>query len=137
MAMKFYVGKRVLYKHNGQWEVGVLSKRNPAITSKGLFLFVVPKEFMELKDEDTPFVHDAEINDIFLDAQPVEDWMKSYGNCISKQDYITFIEQDESFVKDIEQAYVSDGEYYYYPVSKFNRTWLEKQPFDYIVRSLQ
>lgn len=135
MAMKIYVGKRVLYKHNGQWEVGTISKRNPEITHRGLYLFLVPKEFMELKDENTPFVHDAEINDIFLDALPVEDWMKEYNNLMTKEDYIKLIES-ENFEKAIEVAFVSDGEYYYYPISKFTRAWLEKQPFEYVVREV-
>ena len=49
------------------------------------------------------------------------------------RDYIKFIESDE-FDKRLENACVSDGEYGYYPVSKYSRQWLEKQPFDYIVR---
>lgn len=131
--MKIYAGKRVLYKHDGQWLVGLLSERNPTITTKGLYLFVVPKEFIGLEDKDIPFVHDAEINEIFLDAQPVEDWMKQYHNLMTKEEYIAFIESDD-FERTIEQAWVSDGEYYYYPVSKYNATWILKQPFNYIVR---
>lgn len=134
MKIDIHAGKRVLYKHNGQWQVGVLSVRPPKITNKGLYLFIVPKEYMELKDEDTPFVHDAEINEIFLDAQLVEDWMKDYL-LMPKEDYIKIIENDdEKFVKALEQVYVSDGEYYYYPVTKFNRAWIEKQPFDYVIK---
>jgi len=133
MELNIHAGKRVLYKHDGQWLVGLLSRRNPEITTKGLYLFIVPKEFMELEDKDTPFVHDAELHDIFFEAQPVEDWMRQYHNLMTKEEYITFIEGDE-FERAIEQAWVSDGEYYYYPVSKYTRNWLEKQPFEYVVR---
>lgn len=81
-------------------------------------------------------VHVAEINDIFLEATELDGWIKDYPDIfMPKQDYIALVERDdETFVKAIERAYVSDGEYYYYPVTKFNRAWLEKQPFDYIVR---
>ena len=40
----------------------------------------------------------------------------------------------EDFDKNIEHAYVSDGEYYYYNVNKYSEQWLNKQPFDFIVR---
>ena len=133
MELNIYAGKRILYKHDGQWLVGLLSRRKPNITAKGLYLFIVPKEFMELEDKDTPFVHDAEINDIFFEAQPVEDWMRQYHNLMTKEEYIAFIES-EDFERNLEQAWVSDGEFYYYPISKYTKNWLEKQPFEYVVR---
>ena len=43
------------------------------------------------------------------------------------------IELDD-FEKNLESAWVSDGEYYYYPVTKFNENWIRKQPFEYIMR---
>ena len=132
MKIDIHAGKRVLYKNKGQWEVGELSNENAKVTEKGLYLMVIPKEFIGV--EKVPYLLDVEINDMFLEAQPVEDWMKQYGNLTSKRDYMYYI-QTEDFDKNVEVAYVSDGEYYYYPVSKYSEAWLEKQPFEYIVRS--
>lgn len=136
MEINIYAGQRVLYKHGGQWHVGELTNlMPPAITSKGLFLFVIPKEYIGYEGDKVPYLHDVEINELFLDATPTEDYWRDYNDIfMTKEDYINMIENDEDFVKSAEQAYVSDGEYYYYKVNKFTRSWLEKQPFDYIVR---
>jgi hypothetical protein len=132
MELDIHEGKRVLYKHNGQWEVGELTEaHNTKLTNKGLYLSIIPKEFI---GQDALYLHDAEINDIFLDATPVEDYWRDYKDIfMTKEDYLTFIES-EDFVKASEQAYVSDGEYYYYPISKYTKNWIEKQPFEYVVR---
>ena len=129
MELNIHAGKRVLYKHNGQWTVGTLEESDMhSLTGVGLFLRIIPKDQPDV-------IHLAEINEIFLDAQPVEDWMKQYHQLMPKEEYIQIVERDdENFVKALEQVYVSDGEYYYYPITKFNRTWIEKQPFDYVVR---
>jgi hypothetical protein len=132
MELDIHEGKRVLYKHNGQWEVGELTEaHNTKLTNKGLYLSIIPKEFI---GQDASYLHDAEINDIFLDATPIEDYWRDYKDIfMTKEEYIKFIES-EDFVKASEQAYVSDGEYYYYPISKYNKNWIEKQPFEYVVR---
>lgn len=128
MKVDIYANKRVLYKHNGgQWVVGHLMNGNAVINEKGLFIPVVSKE-----NEDS--YENIEINDLFLDAILVDEWMKQYDDLfMTKENYINFIE-DAEFTRAIERAYVSDGEYIYYPVSKYTRNWLEKQPFEYIVR---
>ena len=132
MDLKIHNGMRVLYKHNGQWCVGKLTNQmSPELNEKGLFVFVIPKDYMDT--EEVPYLHDVEINDLFLEAVPVEDWMSQYGYLMPKEKYIEFI-QSEDFDKNIEHAYVSDGEYYYYNVNKYSEQWLNKQPFDYIVR---
>ena len=132
MEIKIHAGQRVLYKHNGQWCVGKLTNlMSPELNEKGLFVFVIPKDYMDA--EHAPYLHDAEINDLFLEAVPVEDWMAQYGYLMSKEDYINFIKSEE-FDKNVEHAYVSDGEFYYYNVNKYSEQWLNKQPFDYIVR---
>lgn len=132
MDLKIHNGMRVLYKHNGQWCVGKLTNQmSPELNEKGLFVFVIPKDYMDA--EEVPYLHDVEINDLFLEAVPVEDWMSQYGYLMPKEKYIEFI-QSEDFDKNIEHAYVSDGEYYYYNVNKYSEQWLNKQPFDYIVR---
>jgi len=132
MELDIHEGKRVLYKHNGQWKVGELTEaHNTKLTNKGLYLSIIPKEFI---GQDASYLHDAEINDIFLDATPVEDYWRDYKDIfMTKEEYIKFIES-EDFIKASEQAYVSDGEYYYYPISKYNKNWIEKQPFEYVVR---
>ena len=96
-----------------------------------MFVFVIPKDYIDT--EEVPYLHDVEINDLFLEAVPVEDWMAQYGYLMPKEKYIEFI-QSEDFDKNIEHAYVSDGEYYYYNVNKYSEQWLNKQPFDFIVR---
>ena len=127
MNLNIYAGKRVLYKQNGQWMVGTLEESDGlSLTPEGLFLQVL--------SINTPNTHSVEINDIFLDAIPLDDWMKQYKEYfMTKEEYIQFIESDE-FEKALEHSYVSDGEYIYYPVSKYTKNWLEKQPFDYIIR---
>lgn len=128
MALDIYAGKHVLYKNgNSGWLVGTLQKTKVAeVNEQGVWLPILSKS---IENE----IHLAEINNIFLEAQPVEDWMKQYHNLMTKEEYIAFIESD-NFERAIEQAWVSDGEYYYYPVSKYSATWILKQPFDYIVR---
>lgn len=130
--INIHAGQRVLYKHNGQWNVGKLTNQMPPeLTEKGLFVFVIPKDYMDA--EEVPYLHDAEINNLYLDAKPVEDWMAEYHQLITMDEYIEFI-ASEDFDKNAEDAYVSDGEYYYYSINKFTESWLRKQPFTYVVR---
>ena len=130
MEIDLHAGKRVLYKdaNGGGWQVGEIALEPALVNNKGVWFSIIPNDKVE---DDVRSL--AEINDIFLDAQPVEDWMKQYHNLMTKEEYIAFIESDD-FERAIEQAWVSDGEYYYYPVSKYSATWILKQPFDYIVR---
>ena len=133
MEINIKAGQRVLYKHDGQWCIGKLTNQMPPeLTEKGLFVFVIPKDYMDA--EEVPYLHDVEINDLFLDAKPVEDWMKQYNYLMTKEDYITYIQSDD-FDHMTENGWVSDGEYYYYTISRYTENWLRKQPFDYIVRS--
>ena len=128
MELDIRAGKRILYKLNGKWNVGELAQAN-AYVDKGLFLPVIKKEDL-YNNLDHIMV---EINDIFLEAKPVESWMQDYGYLMTKDQYIDFI-NSEDFNKNIEHAYVSDGEYYYYSINKYSEQWLNKQPFDYVVR---
>jgi hypothetical protein len=133
MSFDIHAGMRVLYKHDGKWAVGELAHGNAAINKKGLFLYIIPKEFIGLTD--VPFLHDAEINDIYFDGKPLDQWVKKYPeNYMTKEDYIVFM-QNEDFDKRTEVAYFTDGEYRYYPISKYTESWIMKQPFDYIVRN--
>ena len=130
MALEIYAGKHVLYKNgNSGWLVGTLQKTNAAeVNEHGVWLPVKPKD----ENEE---IHWAEINNLFLEATPLDDWVKDYSQYyMTKEEYITFTES-EDFERARENAYFTDGEYIYYPVSKFSKSWIEKQPFDYIVRS--
>ena len=129
MELNIRAGMRVLYKENNQWHVGETAVGIAHIALNGLFIPIIP-----IPQEDDEQVN-KEINEIFFDAFLLEDWIKDYPKYfMTKEDYIKFIESDE-FDKRLENACVSDGEYGYYPVSKYNKTWIEKQPFDYIIRS--
>jgi len=131
MDFNIRAGMRVLYKQgNSNWMIGTIHNGNAEINKQGLWIPIVPIG-TTWEDE----IHYSEINQIFWDAFKLDDWIKDYPKYfMSKEDYIKFIESDE-FDKRLENACVSDGEYGYYPVSKYSRQWLEKQPFDYIIRS--
>lgn len=135
MNFNVRAGKRVLYKHQGKWNIGELASGNATINDKGLFLYIIPKEFIGMSDKEIPFMHDAEINDIFFDTRPLQQWVKKYPqNYMAKEEYVKFT-QNEDFDKRSEIAYFTDGEYTYYPVSTYTEGWIMKQPFDYIARN--
>lgn len=135
MAIDIYAGKRVLYKHKGQWEVGRISVTPPVINSKGLYLYIVPAEFLEWEEDQVPFLHDAEINHLFLDAQKLDDKWKDYPDMyMTKEEYCNFIERDD-FEPRMEQSWFADKDYYYYHINKFTRDWIMKQPLSHVVRS--
>ena len=140
MNLNIHAGMRVLYKKNGSnWRVGELGTGHACINKDGLYLPIFDKdEFDRLHSKEWDWEEPENvlinINDIFFDAFPIEDWMRIYKeNFMTKEEYINFIEEDD-FDKRLENAFVSDGDYGYYPVNKYTRAWLEKQPFDYIVR---
>ena len=124
MEINIKAGQHILFKQNGQWEAGTISNGQANITEQGLFIPIISSAGPETR----------EINDLFLDAKPVEDWMKQYNYLMTKEDYITYIQSDD-FDHMTENGWVSDGEYYYYAISRYTENWLRKQPFDYIVRS--
>lgn len=133
MELDIRAGKRVLYKHsNSGWLVGVVNHQQADVNEKGVWIPIIPNEFLSLDPEDVPYVHYAEINNIFTEAVEIEDWMRPA--LMKKEEYVKLTE-DENFDRLHEKAWVSDGEYIYYPITKFNKAWIEKQPFDYVVRS--
>ena len=136
MKIDIYAGKRVLFKDdkgNG-WRVGIINCGEAELTNRGLLIPIIPIEFAHVDPADNVFNLLIDINDIFLDVMPLEDWHKQYKEYfMTKEEYIKFIES-EDFDKRNENAYVSDGEYVYYRINKFNESWINKQPFDYIVR---
>jgi len=125
MKIDIRAGKHVLYKQNKQWRAGVLLPAAARVDENGLYVMV---------GEPDGFEESVELNDLFLDAVPLDDYYKRDSDIfMTKEEYIDFIESDD-FIKGAETAYISDGDYIYYPISKYNRAWLEKQPFDYVVR---
>ena len=128
MENKIHAGMRVLYKQGcSNWLVGTTIVGSAEINNQGIYIPIVPKGMN--KDEKIEY---AEINNIFTDAVEIEDWMRS--SLMTKEEYIKIMD-NEDFHKSTEVAWVSDGEYYYYPISKFTENWIIKQPFDYILRS--
>lgn len=129
MKLDIRANKRVLYKNgNNGWLVGTLINSSIAeVNEQGLWLPVKP---INNPDE----THWAEINNIFLESMPLDNWITNYSEYyMTKEQYIQFI-NSEGFNRRLENAYFSDGEYIYYPVSKFSESWIMKQPFDHIVR---
>lgn len=136
-------GMRVLYKKNtGNWLVGEINDGHAIVGRTGILLpILTEKSFRTIAKQAYTLSDDIQIiyvplTSIFFDSFPIQEGIKEYSEYfMTKEDYIRFIES-EDFDKRSEQAYVSDGEYGYYPVNKYTKAWLEKQPFDYIVRSV-
>ena len=140
MELNIRAGVRVLYKqNNSNWMVGETANGHGLLTEDGLYIPVIDRKDFDKLHADRPNLDSIEkimtnVNDIFFDSFELNDWIKDYRDYfMTKEDYIKFIESDE-FDKRLENAFVSDGEYGYYPVSKYSKTWIEKQPFEYIVR---
>jgi len=133
METKIRAGQRVLYKDgNSSWLVGIIDNGNAEVNEQGIWIPIVPLRFADMAREDVPYIQYAELNNLFTEGQPVDDWMKPA--LLKKEDYIKIIES-EDFERALENAWVSDGEYYYYPVSTYTEKWIDKQPFNYILRS--
>ena len=128
MEFNIRADKRVLYKYgNSGWLVGTVYKtRNAEVNEQGIWIPIVP---IGIDPEEE--IHWAEIHNIFTDGAELESWMHDY--LIPKEEYIKITQEDE-FERNLERAWVSDGEYYYYQVAKFNEGWIRKQPFEYILR---
>ena len=106
MESNIRAGMRVLYKQgNSNWMIGTIMRGSAEINEQGLWIPILPKDTNEE-------VHYAAISQIFFDATELDNWMKD--RLIPKADYI---------------------EYYYYPISKFNEIWINKQPFNFVIRS--
>lgn len=131
MEINIRAGQRVLYKDgNSGWLVGIIDNGDAEVNEQGLWLPIIPLRFADMEPDEIPYIQYAEINNVFLDGRPLDGWMRP----MSKADYIKFV-QSEDFERNLENAWVCDGEYYYYPVSTYTENWLNKQPFSYILRS--
>ena len=132
MDLNIHAGMRVLFKwKNSNWKAGYICEGSADVNKDGLYLPITTK----FEPEETGCeAYQVNINDIFFDAFKIEDYIKDYSQYfMTKEEYIKFIES-EDFDRHLENAYVSDGEYGYYPINKYTRNWLEKQPFDYVIR---
>ena len=133
METKVHAGQRVLYKDgNSGWLVGIVKQGHAEVNEQGVWIPIIPLRFIDMEEDNIPYIQYAEISTLFTDGHPLDEWMKSA--LLDKEEYIQLI-KSENFERALESAWVSDGEYYYYPVSKFNETWISKQPFNYILRS--
>lgn len=128
-------GNRVLYKDgNSSWRVGIVHRGNAEVNEQGIWLPIVPIEFSEIEPDEIPFIQYSEINQLFTDSVKLDEWMKDYPEYyMTKEQYVQFVKSEE-FDKRLEDAYFTDGDYIYYPVSKFSESWIMKQPFEHIVR---
>ena len=128
-------GNRVLYKDgNSSWLVGIVHKGNAEVNEQGIWIPIVPIQFSEMEPDEVPYLQYAEINQLFTDSVKLDEWMKDYPEYyMTKEQYVQFIKSEE-FDKRLEDAYFTDGDYVYYPVSKFNESWIMKQPFEHIAR---
>lgn len=134
MQIDIYAGKRILYKKNNQWHVGEVASGDAKVTEKGIIIPVLIVGNTTTQEIEVANYENVNINDVFTNIGPVDGWMKKHSEYFkTKEEYIEFIESDD-FDKRLEHAFVSDGSYYYYPVSTYTRSWIKKQPFDYIVR---
>ena len=123
-----YAGQRVLYKtNNTTWKPGYLIM-NGAILGKDGLRFMVQDPDGQKTDMGIP------ISNLFLEAEELQDWEKDVNNGVlyTKNDFIELL-NDEDFDPKIGDGYVSDGEYRYYRIAHFNKGWINKQPFDYII----
>lgn len=127
MELDIKAGKRVLYKENGQWHAGEIATGAATINEHGLYIPIITMDGELIT---------SEINDMFLNSFKLESWVHEYPEYyMTKEQYIEFM-RDEDFDYHQENAFVADNEYGYYPVAKYNKNWIEKQPFEYIIRSV-
>lgn len=121
MEFNAYAGQRVLYKINGHnWKVGTLV--DASFEEEGLYFSI-----HDLDNEN--YNISVPINNIFFNARKLEDWETAY--IYSKEHFLELIENEEVSSKNNE-AWMSDGEYAYYTIGKWNKNWITKQPFKYI-----
>ena len=126
METKIHAGRRVLYKHNSGWKPGELLANSARLTSEGLYFSIMNQEgIME---------QDVLYDNLYLDGVQLQDWEQdpSNGVLFEVEEFLQKMEEEE-LTKNDGTAYVSDGEYRYYPVSTFTKNWIKKQPFRYIV----
>lgn len=122
MDFNAYAGQRVLYKINGHnWKVGTLV--DAGLEEEGLYFCI-----HDLEDDNYDI--STSINNIFFNARKLDDWEKE-SYLFEKQEFLNYVAENDLHPQ-TQPAYISDGEYIYYLVAKFNANWLNKQPFKYV-----
>lgn len=114
-----YMGMRVLFKNGHGWEVGEL--QSAALTDE-LTFSIIDVEGKEVKW--------ITADNIFFNARYLEGWEKDY--LYTKESFILGIKA-EQFTQNMRSAWMSDGEYVYYSVARWNENWINKQPFKYVL----
>ena len=104
MELTIHSGKRVLYKDGKSgWQVGVIDKGNAEVNEQGLWMPIIPMAFATLEHNDIPYIQYAEINNIFFDSFPIDDWVKGYKEYfMTKEEYIELIQNEG---EDFDTAY--------------------------------
>ena len=126
MEKRIYAGQQVLYKIGGKgtWRTGVLMAGGANLTKDGLTFMV--------GDIENDNLEEVKPDNIFFDSHELDDWMKDDDILYSKEEFAQHIE-DGDFVDCEGDAFMSDGEYYYYNVPRLNANWIRKQSLDYVV----
>ena len=96
MAINIHAGKRVLYKNgNSGWLIGDIMEGNAEVNSTGVFIPIIPHGTNA--DEE---YHWAEINNLFLDAEELNQNLKMYPEYyMSKEDYLNSIIHEAEHIK--------------------------------------
>ena len=114
-----YAGMRVLFKNGHGWEVGEL---HSATLTDELTFSVINIEGEEIKW--------ITADNIFFNTRFLEPWEQSY--VMTKDEFLQKVE-DEEIIPQANSAWMSDGEYAYYSVGRWNENWINKQPFEYVL----
>jgi hypothetical protein len=113
-----YKGMRVLFKKNHGWQIGELYS---AKLDDNLTFSVI--------DINGDEITDITGDNIFFNTRVLDEWEQDY--VYNKEDFLQRYEDGE-FSPTTHTAWVSDGEYVYYRVDKWNKNWLSKQPLSYV-----
>lgn len=113
-----YCGMPILFKNGYGWQSGKLFR---ADLNNNLTFSVL--------DNNEHQIDNISCENIFFHAHRLEDW--EYDYLYDKEEFLERY-QDEEFTPITHSAFVSDGVYVYYRVDKWNKNWLDKQPFEYV-----
>lgn len=116
-----YRGMRVLFKEGHGWEVGELNAAE--LGEFELTFSVVDIDGNEHKN--------IQADKIFFNSRYLELWEQQ--NCLyTKEEFILCIKAEQLSAA-THNAWMSDGEYVYYSVGRWNENWINKQPLEYVL----
>ena len=122
MEFNVYRGQRVLYKDRGGWTPATLEWAS--LRPEGLFF--------DVRNDNETRIPDLRPDQLFTNGKELDEWMKDDDVCIEKEKFAQMIEEGEIVDCDGD-AFMSDGDYYYYSVPRLNANWVRKQPLKYVV----